>query len=73
MIPAEAGAAVLPPRHHRPTEWWAGLPVVGAEVSRTLGKCGLAEVVERLQEHQVRACVCVGGGQQPVLACARLC
>ena len=28
--------------------------VVGAEVSRTLGKCGLAEVVERLQAHQVR-------------------
>ena len=27
--------------------------VVGAEVSRTLGKCGLAEVVQRLQAHQV--------------------
>lgn len=28
--------------------------VVGAEVSRTLAKCGLAEVVARLQEVQVR-------------------
>lgn len=32
--------------------------VVGAEVSRTLAKCGLAEVVARLQEVQVRVRCC---------------